>query len=319
LQDVERNKNDLLMVEELTRQAGAIAFSYFGKNPQVWWKEGDSPVTQADMEVDAFLKEKLIEARPDYGWLSEESEDNADRLNCVRTFVVDPIDGTRGFMAGKEQWCVSVAIVENNRPVVGVLEAPVLQQTVSAALGSGARANGDKLATRKASEPVVMTGPRSILNLASDQMDREVTKTPFIPSLAWRLAMVAMGEIDVAIARASACDWDLAAADLIVHEAGDGAMILVAGILLLTPGFVTDSLGFLLFVPFVRDFIWKFLAARISLIVPGGDQFGSNSGRSDPFGQQGPDSFGDGKTIDLDADEYTTGEADPDSPWNRKK
>jgi len=220
LQDVERNKNDLLMVEELTRQAGAIAFSYFGKNPQVWWKEGDSPVTQADMEVDAFLKEKLIEARPDYGWLSEESEDNADRLNCVRTFVVDPIDGTRGFMAGKEQWCVSVAIVENNRPVVGVLEAPVLQQTVSAALGSGARANGDKLATRKASEPVVMTGPRSILNLASDQMDREVTKTPFIPSLAWRLAMVAMGEIDVAIARASACDWDLAAADLIVHEAG---------------------------------------------------------------------------------------------------
>jgi len=100
---------------------------------------------------------------------------------------------------------------------------------------------------------------------------------------------------------------------------GDGAMILVAGILLLTPGFVTDSLGFLLFVPFVRDFIWKFLAARISLIVPGGDQFGSNSGRSDPFGQQGPDSFGDGKTIDLDADEYTTGEADPDSPWNRKK
>lgn len=220
MQDAERNKADLEMLEELSKQAGAIALSYFGKDPEVWWKEGDSPVTQADMEVDAFLKEKLLEARSDYGWLSEESDDNPERLKCERTFVVDPIDGTRGFMAGKDQWCVSVAIVENNRPVVGVLNAPVLKQTISAAVGEGALANGKKINTRLAPEPVVMTGPRSILKLATDHLDREVTKTPFVPSLAWRLAMVAMGEIDVAIARASACDWDLAAADLIVHEAG---------------------------------------------------------------------------------------------------
>lgn len=98
---------------------------------------------------------------------------------------------------------------------------------------------------------------------------------------------------------------------------GDGAMVLVAGILLLTPGFVTDAIGFLLFVPFVRGYIWKFLAARISVIVPGGAGFG-NAG-ADPFGQQPRDPFGDGKTIDLDADDYTTGEADPNSPWNPKK
>ncbi|MFD0916131.1 3'(2'),5'-bisphosphate nucleotidase CysQ [Pseudahrensia aquimaris] len=218
--DAEPNRKDLKLVEELGREAGAIALSYFGKDPEVWWKEGDSPVSQADFAVDAFLKEKLLEARPDYGWLSEETEDSDERLGALRTFVVDPIDGTRGFINGMDRWCVSIAVVEDNRPVVGVLVAPVLQQTLSAALGVGTMLDGGTASVRAPTDTLIMTGPRPFLNATEDFADRAVEKTPFIPSLAWRLAMVAMGEIDVALARGSARDWDLAAADLIVHEAG---------------------------------------------------------------------------------------------------
>ncbi|NKB51590.1 MAG: membrane protein FxsA [Rhizobiaceae bacterium] len=91
---------------------------------------------------------------------------------------------------------------------------------------------------------------------------------------------------------------------------GDGAMIMVAGILLLTPGFVTDGIGFLLFVPAIRTLIWSFLASRIKVAQPGVDPFAQQQGgRSDPFD-------GDGQTIDLDEDEYSAGPADPESPWN---
>ena len=225
------NAADLALVEELTREAGRIAFSYFGKDPQVWMKEGASPVSQADFAVDSFLKEKLLEARPDYGWLSEETEDTTARLEKKRTFVVDPIDGTRGFLKGMDRWCVSVAIVENRRPVVGVLNAPVLDETLCAAAGTGAKFNGAEMKTRSMGNPIVMTGPRKFLGDDDTQFGKVIEKTAFIPSLAWRIAMVAKGEIDVALARGSACDWDLAAADLIVHEAQgkltdfDGAML----------------------------------------------------------------------------------------------
>lgn len=214
------NQSDRELLETLGHKAGEIAMSYFGEDPQVWWKEGDSPVSQADFAVDNFLKEELLKARPDYGWLSEETEDNDERLKARRVFVVDPIDGTRGFINGMKRWCVSMAVVENNRPVVGVLVAPVIGQTLSAVKGEGVTLNGKPTQTRPPASPLCMTGPRAFLTAADTIFDRPIEKTKFIPSLAWRLAMVAMGEIDVALARGSARDWDLAAADIIVHEAG---------------------------------------------------------------------------------------------------
>ena len=111
----EENSADRKLLEAVSVEAGKIALSWFGKDPEVWMKEGDSPVSQADLAVDEYLQAELLRARPDYGWLSEETEDNDDRLNARRTFVVDPIDGTRGFINGLERWCVSVAIVENHR------------------------------------------------------------------------------------------------------------------------------------------------------------------------------------------------------------
>ncbi len=221
--DANHNHQDMDLLLQLASEAGAIAMNWFGKDPEVWMKEGQSPVSEADFAVDNFLKEKLLEARPDYGWLSEETEDTDLRLEARRTFVVDPIDGTRGFIQGLKQWCVSIAVVENGRPVAGILECPALGQTISAIKGKGTTLNGAAITTQQTSRDsgaVRVTGPRNLQNSVALDHHGGVEKTPFVPSLAYRLAMVAMGEVDLALARASAKDWDLAAADLIVHEAG---------------------------------------------------------------------------------------------------
>jgi len=221
LREPDQNAADLVLLTELGREAGKIALRYFGEAPQVWMKEGDSPASEADFAVDSSLKEKLLQSRPDYGWLSEETDDNDERLSAKRVFVVDPIDGTRGFIEGKKQWCVSIAVVENNRPVVGVLECPVLGETVTAAAGNGACLNNARIAVpKKSASTIVMTGPRAFTTDVGKGLPEDTESTPFVPSLAYRIGLVAMGRVDVALARASARDWDLAAADLIAHEAG---------------------------------------------------------------------------------------------------
>lgn len=219
--DAEQNRADLELLTDLGREAGAIAMKWFGQDPQVWMKEGQSPVSEADFAVDAFLKQELLKARPDYGWLSEETDDTEDRLNNQRVFVVDPIDGTRGFIAGAAQWCVSIAVVEQGRPVAGVLECPVLEQTIAAQASSGAWCNGEKMvASVQAGTPLRVTGPRNLQKSTDQDWPMPVERLPFVPSLAYRIAMIGMGHADLSLARSSAKDWDLAAADLIAHEAG---------------------------------------------------------------------------------------------------
>ncbi len=219
--DADLNAADLDLLKGLAGEAGAIAMRWFREDPKVWMKEGDSPVSEADFAVDTFLKEQLLSARPDYGWLSEETDDDLDRLQAGRTFVVDPIDGTRGFINGAKQWCVSIAVVENNRPVAGVLECPALQQTITARADGGAQLNDIPISAgaNGQADIIRVTGPRSLQTAVGDLSDLNMERTPFVPSLAYRLAMMAMGDIDLALARSSAKDWDLAAADLIVHEA----------------------------------------------------------------------------------------------------
>src|SRR3954467_6651195 len=134
---------DLLRTAAVT--AGIIASSYFRRDLRTWTKENSSPVSEADIVLDKFLFSALTTARPDYGWLSEESVDNPDRLNHARTFIVDPIDGTRGFIKGEDSWTVSLAVVENGTPVVGVVFAPARDEMYEATLGGGARFNGQEL------------------------------------------------------------------------------------------------------------------------------------------------------------------------------
>ncbi|WP_448431698.1 3'(2'),5'-bisphosphate nucleotidase CysQ [Martelella sp. FOR1707] len=215
---------DLALITDAAREAGAVALSHFGQNPEVWWKNsGQSPVSAADFAANECLEDLLLRARPDYGWLSEESGDDFARLEADATFVVDPIDGTRGFLKGKKNWMVSVAVVRGGRPVVGVLVAPALDEVFTAALGGPALKNGLPIAAstqQGESGNLELCLPAMMLDGFSPPFRARVNKAAHIPSLAYRLALVADGRLDATLVRPNSHDWDLAAADIILTAAG---------------------------------------------------------------------------------------------------
>ncbi len=189
---------------------------------RVHTKHGGSPVTAADLAVDRYLHERLRAAFPDAGWLSEETTDDLARLDKASLLVVDPIDGTRAFLAGDPRWTVSIALVLDGRPIAGVVHAPALGETYAAALGCGARLDGAPIfvSAQPAHERALVCGPKSMIAALASAAGIEFEAAPRIPSLALRLARVASGALDIAIASANAHDWDVAAADVILSEAG---------------------------------------------------------------------------------------------------
>jgi len=197
--------------------------SYFGKEPETWFKgkPGVSPVSEADLAVDKLLAETLRGARPDYGWLSEETADDRRRLQCRKAFIVDPIDGTRAFLSGGDEWTVSLAVVEVGRPVAGAVFCPVRAEMFLAYRGGGAYLNGRSIqaAGKTSVSGATLSGPHSIV-ANSDVLAAGFVATDILRSLAYRLVSVAAGRVDVGAARGGPSDWDLAAADLLVQEAG---------------------------------------------------------------------------------------------------
>ncbi|MEM8839942.1 MAG: 3'(2'),5'-bisphosphate nucleotidase CysQ [Pseudomonadota bacterium] len=220
---------DADLILNAAREAGAIGLKYFRKDPEVWIKGKDSPVSEADLAIDTFLKDALLSARPDYGWLSEESEDDEARLSADRVFVVDPIDGTRGFLQGTENWMVSVAIVENGRPTMGALFGPVMERMYFAETGGGASMNDDPIRARAHADlggggPFAMAKP--LATAMSRQQGTQIDRADHIHSLAYRLARVASAEMSGVVVKPTAHDWDLAAVDVILSEAGAGLVTL---------------------------------------------------------------------------------------------
>ena len=210
---------DLELIRDAARAGGEIAMRYFRQDPEKWFKNGTSPVTEADIAVDDYLRKTLLGARPDYGWLSEETTDTPERLAARRTFVVDPIDGTRAFIDGRRTWCVSVAVVEAGEPLVGVLDCPARDEIFAAAKGGAATCNGTPIAVVPPASPPRIAGPKPMIAGAPAPI-RNAAHVPYIPSLAYRVAMIAMGEIDGTFVKPNSHDWDLAAADLILRRAG---------------------------------------------------------------------------------------------------
>jgi myo-inositol-1(or 4)-monophosphatase len=212
---------DLDLLRAAALEGGTLAMTFFRRNPEAWAKAGGSPVTEADMAVDAYLRTRLLADRPHYGWLSEESPDDPSRRLRECVFVVDPIDGTRGFIEGDERWCVSIAIVRDGRPLAAVLYAPARDELLCAAAARGAW-RGTRRRTVSARPTLAgarLAGPRGWLRTAAIG-NSGAAPQEHVPSLAYRFACVALGRFDAAFASPRANDWDLAACDLLVHEAG---------------------------------------------------------------------------------------------------
>ena len=220
--------DDLDLIANAAREAGEIAMRHFKRDPEVWLKDGRSPVSQADFDVDRFLRETLTRARPGYGWLSEETVDTDHRLSTLRTFVVDPIDGTRAFLDGRSTWCVSIAVVESGQSLAGVLECPAKGETYSAGRGGGATRNGRPIAVREPGPELAVAGPKSMIDALPPEDRARTRPYPYVPSLAYRVALVAAGAIDATFVKPNSHDWDIAAADLILGEAG-GAILDMSG------------------------------------------------------------------------------------------
>ncbi|WP_243372854.1 inositol monophosphatase family protein [Microvirga solisilvae] len=214
-----------LAVRDAAHQAGALALPYFRAGEQtaarLWYKGHSSPVTEADIALDDFLKDHLTGLFPEAGWLSEETADDPSRLDRSHVWVVDPIDGTRAFAAGHPDWAISIALVKDGLPVLGSLYAPIHDKLYEATIGGGAWCNGQRLQLSETETPARprVAGPKPLV----DRFERKtgpVERLPKVPSLALRLARVAEGTIDIGLVSHNSQDWDIAAADLILKEAG---------------------------------------------------------------------------------------------------
>jgi myo-inositol-1(or 4)-monophosphatase len=213
---------DLALAAEIAANAGRIAMAHFGKSPARWNKADGSPVCAADMAVNAYLKGVITAARPDDGWLSEESADSAARLERRRVWVIDPIDGTRDFLRGRTGWAVSVALVEAGSVVAAVLNAPAQDRLYAAGVGRGATLNGKRLAVSGLAtlEGVRLPIEQPNLNASFWPSPWPGTAVAKPNSLALRMAMLAADEADAWVEGRSIAEWDVAAASLILAEAG---------------------------------------------------------------------------------------------------
>jgi myo-inositol-1(or 4)-monophosphatase len=214
--------DDLDLLRRAAVEAGRIALEIRDGGLNVQSKVGGSPVTNADLAADRYLRETLIGARPDYGWLSEETADNPDRLGKRRIFVVDPIDGTVAFMKGAPWWTVALAVVEDDQPVVAVVHAPVQNETFAAVRGGGASVNGRAIRPSDVSslddaavlaDAKLLEGPQWAEPWPAMRFERR-------NSIAYRMSLVAAGAFDAALAISPKWDWDVVAGALICEEAG---------------------------------------------------------------------------------------------------
>jgi myo-inositol-1(or 4)-monophosphatase len=220
---------DAELLYTAVREAGLLARSLFQQKIKGWTKSDGSPVTEADLAVDKFLKSRLHEARPNYGWLSEETPDTPERLNHRQVWIIDPIDGTRAFAQGGDEWCIAAALLVDGRPQLAAIYRPMVEDFYEARHGRGATLNGKRLHVGKAS---ALSGARVLGNASAVKQLEAKASIEAVASgntpLAMRLARVAEGQLDAALSTTPKHDWDLAAGDLLVHEAG-GAVTALNG------------------------------------------------------------------------------------------
>ncbi|MEM8751859.1 MAG: 3'(2'),5'-bisphosphate nucleotidase CysQ [Pseudomonadota bacterium] len=214
---------DLSLLIDHARAAGEIARKHFRTDVRTWEKDGGAgPVTEADIAIDRMLRAELVAARPDHGWLSEETEDDKSRLEAERAFIVDPIDGTRAFMRGDETFCHALAIAERGEVVAAVAHFPIKNQTYWATKGGGAFRDGEPIApsARATLDDATALSGKPQMHPSLWPGGPPPVRREFRNSLVYRHCLVARGRFDVAFTLRPAWEWDVAAGELIAREAG---------------------------------------------------------------------------------------------------
>lgn len=214
---------DLELLTEAAREAGRIALRFWKRDAQVWDKgDGAGPVTEADLAVNAMLVERLRGARPGYGWLSEETPDSVERLDCEHVFIIDPIDGTRAFIAGEDTFSHSLAVAHRGVVVAAVVYLPVLDRMYAASTEEPATLNGVGIAVSDRASDVganlLVTRPNLLPELWPGGVPD--VKRSFRPSIAYRMCLAAEGRHDGMLTLAPTWEWDIAAGALIAERAG---------------------------------------------------------------------------------------------------
>lgn len=213
---------DLALLTDAARKAGEIALRFWRQAPKTWEKPGQGPVTEADLAVNAALRDMLRSARPDYGWLSEEDPDSETRLETEFQFILDPIDGTRSFIAGEDVFAISLAVVHNGTARAGVVYLPALDRLYTATDHGPALKDGQPI---MASKQQGIEGARLLTTAQALQPQHWPGGVPdlkrsFRASLAYRLCLVAEGRHDGMLTLRDAWEWDIAAGSLIAARAG---------------------------------------------------------------------------------------------------
>ena len=213
--------DDIALLKSAVLDAGKVAHEFFLGHAETWEKNPGDPVTEADLAVDKLLQERLCSARPDYGWLSEETVDDKVRLQRRRCWIVDPIDGTRAFVQRKPEYTVCAALVEDGRPVLGAVLNPESNEFWFAEVGQGATLNDEPMSLSPVPDLMKarLLSSRGMLHRGNAPSIPK-TQFHFHNSIAFRMVLVAQGRYDATISVQPKSDWDIAAAELIVEEAG---------------------------------------------------------------------------------------------------
>ncbi len=221
----EPEEDDLSLLIRAAERAGDIAGQYFQRDPKIWDKGTEGPVTEADLAIDTMLRETLLGARPDYGWLSEETEDDPARLSAETVFICDPIDGTRAFIEGQRSFAHSLAVVRGGQVTAGVVFLPMRDKLYAAARTHGATLNGQPLRVTRATTPAQATFLTTKANLTPEHWPNGVPDVgrAYRPSLAYRMSLVGEGRFDGMMTFRPTWEWDIAAGALIIEEAGGRA------------------------------------------------------------------------------------------------
>lgn len=250
--------HDLALLTDAALQAGRIALRFWKRDPQVWDKGGEhGPVSEADLAVNDMLKLVLTAARPEYGWLSEETPDSTDRLTCDRVFIIDPIDGTRAFIAGEETFSHSLAVSTNGKITAAVVYLPAMDKLYTASATAAPLRDGQQItsSTRNDLTGADILTTKANLDPAKWPGGVPDIKRSFRASLAYRLCLAAEGRHDGMLTLRDAWEWDIAAGSLIAEKAGavvtdqrgetlrfNTANAKAAGVLALPPALHQDAL-----------------------------------------------------------------------------